>query len=75
MEILLNVLQELHPEVDIQTCTTLVDDMILDSFDMVTLVAEIDAAYGVTVPVEALVPENFNSVQALYALVECLMEA
>ena len=74
MEALLNILTELHPEVDFHTCTTLVDDKILDSFDIVTIVAEFDSAYDVAIPVEELLPENFNSAKALYALVERLME-
>ena len=74
MEALLDILSELHPEVDFDTCTTLIDDKILDSFDIVTLVAEIDSEYDVAIPAEELIPENFNSAQALYALVEKLME-
>ena len=51
-----------------------VDDKILDSFDIVTIVAEIDSEYDVAIPAEELLPENFNSAKALYALVERLME-
>ena len=74
MEALLNILSELHPEVDFETCTTLIDDKLLDSFDIVTIVAEIDSEYDVAIPAEELLPENFNSAKALYALVERLME-
>lgn len=74
MEELLDILKELHPEVDFETCDTLIDDQILDSFDIVTIVAEIDGAYGVAIPAEELVPENFNSAKALYALVERLQD-
>ncbi len=74
MEALLNILSELHPDVDFEVCTTLIDDKILDSFDIVTIVAEIDAEFDVAIPAEELVPENFNSAQALYALVEKLMD-
>ncbi len=74
MEALLNILTELHPEVDFDTCTTLIDDKILDSFDIVTIVAEVDAEYDVAIPAEELVPENFNSAAKLYALIERLME-
>ena len=74
MEALLNILEGLHPEVDFETCTTLIDDKILDSFDIVTLVAEIDAEYDVAIPAEELVPENFNSAQALFALIEKLLD-
>lgn len=74
MEKLLEILNELHPEVDFKTEERLIDDKILDSFDIVTIVAEIDAEYGVAIPAEELIPENFNSAKALWALVERLME-
>ena len=74
MEALLNILNELHPEVDFETAETLIDDKVLDSFDIVTIVAEIDAEYDVQIPAVELTPENFNSAKALYALVERLME-
>lgn len=72
MEELLEILTELHPDVDFETCTTLIDDKVLDSFDIVTLVAEIDDRFGVAIPAGELVPENFNSVQAIYDLIEKL---
>ena len=72
MEALLNILNEIHPDVDFDTCTTLIDDQILDSFDIVTLVAEIDAEFDVQIPAEELIPENFNSATALYALIQKL---
>lgn len=74
MEQLLNILAELHPEVDFETEEHLIDNKILDSFDIVTLVAEIDSEFDVSIPAEELLPENFNSAKALYALVERLME-
>ena len=45
------------------------DEGILDSLDIVTLVTEIDAELGVTVPAEEILPENFNSAAALYDLI------
>lgn len=74
MEALLNILSELHPEVDFETAIDLIDGKILDSFDIVTIVAEIDAEYDVQIPAEELIPENFNSAAALYALVEKLLD-
>ena len=74
MEALMNILNELHPEVDFETETSLIDDKVLDSFDIVTIVAEIDAEYDVQIPAVELTPENFNSAKTLYALVERLME-
>ena len=74
MEELLEILKELHPEVDYETCTTLIDDRILDSFDIVSIISEVNEEYDVAIPAEEIVPENFNSAQALYALIERLMD-
>lgn len=74
METLLNILSELHPEVDFETETGLIDSKILDSFDIVTIVAEIDSEFDVQISAEELTPENFNSAKALWALVEKLMD-
>ena len=75
MEKLLEILADLHPEVDFENTVDLVDDGILDSLDIVSLVAQIDAEFGVTIPAEEIIPENFNSAEALYALIEKLDEA
>lgn len=72
MDGLLQIMQEMHPEVDFETCTTLIDDKIFDSFDIITLVAEINDQLDVAIPAEELIPENFNSYAALKALVERL---
>ena len=69
MEKLLKILSSLHPDVDFSTTEGLVDEGILDSLDIVTLVTEIDAELGVTVPAEEILPENFNSAAALYDLI------
>ena len=74
MEALLEILNDLHPEVDFETEDGLIDNKILDSFDIVTIVAEIDAEFDVAIPAEELVPENFNSAKALYALIEKLLD-
>ena len=72
MEALLNILSDLHPDVDFDTCTTLIDDKILDSFDIITIISEINEEFDVVIPAEEIVPENFNSAQALYDLVKKL---
>lgn len=69
MEKLLEILSSLHPDVDFSTAEGLVDEGILDSLDIVTLVTEIDAELCVTVPAEEILPENFNSAAALYDLI------
>ena len=74
MEKLLEILSELHSDVDFENTEDLVDDGILDSLDIVTLVTEIDAEFGVTIPAEEIIPENFNSAKALMELIERLDE-
>lgn len=75
MEKLLEILSSLHPEVDFATTEDLVDDGILDSLDIVTLVTEIHSEFDVAIPAEEIVPENFNSADALMALINRLDEA
>lgn len=72
MDTLLEILNELHPDVDFETCDTLIDDEILDSFDIVSLIAEISNQLDVTISAKDIVPENFNSAQALWELIERL---
>ena len=68
MDTLLTILQEMHPDVDFETHQTLIDDKIIDSFDVITLVAEINDRMDIAIPAEELVPENFNSYASLRAL-------
>ncbi len=72
MDELLEILNDLHPDVDFENETGLIDNMILDSFDIVTLISEISENFDVTISAEYIIPENFNSAQALYALIEKL---
>ncbi len=74
METILEILNGLHPEIDFEVCDTLIDDKILDSFDIVSLVTDISDEFDITIPVEEIVPKNFNSAKALYAMTERLME-
>lgn len=74
MEELLEILSDLHPEVDFTDCDTLIDDKVLDSFDIISLITEINSEFDVAIPAEEIVPENFNSAQALYALIERLQD-
>ncbi len=74
MEQLLEILKSLHPEVNYETCNTLIDDNIIDSFDIVTLIAEINDEFDVAIPADEIVPENFNSAKALWQLIERLLD-
>lgn len=72
MDKLMKILWEINPDIDFETEDALIDGGMLDSFDIVTLVAEIDDAFGIEIPAEALIPENFNSAKAIFALIQQL---
>jgi acyl carrier protein len=74
MNELLEILNELHPDVDFETEENLIEDRILDSLDIVSLISEIDDRFDVVIPPEEIVPENFNSAKALWALITRLDE-
>ena len=74
MDEILEILKDLHLDVDFESCDTLIDDGILDSFDIVTIIAEISDAFDVKIGAEQIVPENFNSAEALWNLVRRLEE-
>lgn len=72
MEALMEILKEMHPEVDFEKEQNLVGDMILDSFDLVSLISEVEEAYEVRISAKDIVPENFNSARSMYAFIERL---
>ena len=72
MDEIVAILKELHPDVDYETNNSLVDDRVIDSFDIISIVAEIDDRLDVQIPAEEIIPENFNSAAALAALVKRL---
>lgn len=68
MEKLIDILKDLRPDIDVKS-QSLVDDGILDSFDIVTLVGELVDAFSIEIGVEDIIPENFNSVDAIMSLI------
>ena len=75
MEELLEILNDMHPEVDFENTDDLIDGKILDSIDIVSLVAEISDVFGVDIPAEEIVARNFNSARALWDMIQRLDEA
>lgn len=73
-EQLMAILAELRPDVDFAAEEALIDDGILDSFDIVSLVGELNDTFDVEINVEDLLPENFNSADAMLELVKKLLE-
>ena len=74
MNEILDILEGLDLDVDFNTCETLIDDGILASLDIVTIIAELSEEFDVTIPARDIVPENFNSAEAMYAMVRRLMD-
>lgn len=73
-ETLITILKDLRPDVAFETETALIDDGILDSFDIVSLVGELNEEFDIEIGVEELTPENFNSVDNILALVKQLQD-
>ena len=71
---LLDLLTDMHPDVDFETAEGLIDRKILTSFDVVSIAAELSETYDLTLGAVDIVPENFNSARALYALVQRLSD-
>ena len=74
MEQLLKILEGLHPDVDFREIDDLYEEGVLDSLDMVRLVTEIANEFDVQIPAEELLPENFQNVDTIMALIERLDE-
>ncbi len=70
----LAILQELHEDIDFEAEEKMVDDKILDSFDLVTLVTELGDEFEIDITAKDFVAENFNSVDALAEMIERLMD-
>ena len=75
MEKLLEILNDIQPDADYETGTTLIDDEVLDSFAILSIVGELEEAFDIEITPVDIVPENFNSAQALWAMVQRLQEA
>ena len=74
MDEILEILEGINPDIDFETCDTLVDDGILASLDIVSVIAELSDAFDITIPARDIVPENFNSAEATYAMVQRLLD-
>ena len=74
MEELLNLLKELRSDVDFEKEEKLIDDRILDSFDIVSIISEINDRFDFNITVDDILAENFNSAKAMYTLIERLKE-
>lgn len=69
MDKLIRIMSEIRPDIDFETEDKLIDDDILDSFDIISIVSEVNEQFGIEINVNDLVPENFNTAEALYELI------
>lgn len=74
MEELLTILNDMDDSIDWEKEEGLIDDRILDSFGVISLVAELGEAFDIEIEASEIVPQNFNSVKAIYAMVTRLQE-
>lgn len=69
MEELMEILEEIRPDVDFGTETSLVDDKILSSFDILSIIGEISDTYDITLTPAEIIPKNFNSAKAMWEMI------
>ena len=74
MEKLLEILEDIQPDADFDTCETLIDDRVLDSFAILSIVSELQEEFGISITPADIIPENFNSAKALWAMVVRLQD-
>ncbi|MBR2823417.1 MAG: acyl carrier protein [Clostridia bacterium] len=75
MEQMMKILEEIRPDVDFANERKLIDDHVLDSFDIISIVQEFNEAFDIEIDVEDLEPDNFNTVEAMKELIDRLRNA
>ena len=74
MEKLLEILEDIQPDVDFKTRTDLIDAHLLSSLSILSLIAELEDEFDITVPAVEVIPANFNSMQAMWDMIRRLQE-
>lgn len=74
MEDLLRILNEIDDSIDWENEAALIDDRLLDSFGVISLVSELEDEFDIELEASEIVPENFNSVEAIWKMIERLQE-
>lgn len=72
MEKILEILAEINDTIDYKNEKALIDDKLIESLDLLALISELEDAFDISIGMEAIIPENFNSVEAIHNLVESL---
>ncbi|MDD6022744.1 MAG: acyl carrier protein [Oscillospiraceae bacterium] len=74
MDELMEILNEINPDIDYETEDNLIDGKVLDSFSIVSLVSEISEVFDIDISPRYLVPENFNSAKAMWEMIQTIQE-
>ncbi|MBN1069064.1 acyl carrier protein [Clostridium botulinum] len=74
MEQLISLLEEIRDDINFEECNTLIEEGILDSFDIIQIINAIDDEYDIEVPATEIIPENFNSADAILKMIRRLGE-
>lgn len=74
MERLIELLEEIKEDIDYKNETALIDDELLDSFDILQIISAVDDEFDVAIPASMIIPQNFNSAEALWNMIQELME-
>ena len=74
MERLIEILEDIQPGVDYENCENLIDGHILESLSIISLIAELEEEYDISVPAVEIIPDNFNSAKRIMKMVKRLQE-
>ncbi len=75
MEKIMEILKGLRPDVDFTAEKELIDGGILSSFDIISLIEELSDAYDIDIETDDIIPENFNSAEGIYGLIQRVLES
>jgi len=70
MNNILNILKEVQPEADFETCSDFIEEGLLDSLDVIKLTSMLDSIFSISIEGEDIVPENYCSIEAMKKLVQ-----
>ena len=74
MEQLLAILNEMNDTIDYESEKALIDGEIIDSLDLMELISEMEEAFDITIEMEDIIPENFNTAEAMWELITRLQD-
>lgn len=74
MKKLIEILEDIQPGIDYETCNDLIDGHYLDSLSIISLIAELEEEFDITIPAVEIIPDNFNSAERIMNMIQRLKE-